>query len=47
MNARKDRFVRFGVLNRKEGDVDLCHNFDSSNQNSTKSFLNLVDNNLK
>lgn len=47
MNARKDHFVRFGVLNRKEGDVDLCHNFDSSNQNSTKSFLNLVDNNLK
>lgn len=47
VNARKDRFVRFGVLNRKEGDVDLCYNFDSSNKNSTKSFLNLVDNNLK
>lgn len=47
MNARKDRFVRFGVLNRKEGDVDLCYNFDSSDQNSTKSFLNWVDNNIK
>lgn len=47
VNARKDRFVRFGVLNRKDGDVDLCYNFDSSDQNSTKSFLNWVDNNIK
>lgn len=47
MNSRKDRLVRFGVLNRKDGDVDLCHNFDSSNKNSTKSFINWVENNLK
>ena len=47
VNARKDRFVRFGVLNRKDGDVDLCHNFDSSDQNATKSFVNWVATNLK
>lgn len=43
MKARDDVFVDFGILNKKDYDVDIIHNFDGAyDMNSCKELNHLL-----